>query len=250
MKQTTRCMLCNRIGHHSHECRSAPNKVTKSKFCGKPGHKSDSCWNVKAQKEQGSACAYEATANACHASSCEKIVELRESMRSDVTYADSIFLVKGMPVVEGQVFGRKVKVLRDTGSNTAIVRGDLIPDHCLTRKRIRAVLTDGSWKDVSEARISVCTPYFTGELKALCMDEPLYDLVLGNNPGVRGPNDPDTNWRRAVVDGSDVTAANSSIQVTSRYASAIIKSKEEKVILLHDTEIKIGDLTKGQLVEE
>lgn len=47
---------------------------------------------------------------------------------------------------------------------------------------------------VPEAEILVRTPYFTGKVMAKCLSNPLYDLVLGNVPMVRGVNDPDPNW--------------------------------------------------------
>lgn len=45
-------------------------------------------------------------------------------------------------------------------------------------------LVDGSAKMLPEVRIQVDTPYFTGLLTALCMREPLYDLIVGNISGV------------------------------------------------------------------
>lgn len=43
--------------------------------------------------------------------------------------------------------------------------------------------------------IFVNTPYFTGKTEALCMSEPIYDLILGNIPGIRDLNKPDNNWK-------------------------------------------------------
>ena len=36
------------------------------------------------------------------------------------------------------------------------------------------------------ARVSVDTPYYKGEPKAMCMKAPMYDMVIGNMPGSPG----------------------------------------------------------------
>ncbi|XP_077868511.1 uncharacterized protein LOC144359184 [Saccoglossus kowalevskii] len=56
------------------------------------------------------------------------------------------------------------------------------------------VLIDGTVKQFPVARIHIDTPFFVGFVSALCMDNPVYDLILGNIPGMREPMDPDTNW--------------------------------------------------------
>ncbi|RUS68487.1 hypothetical protein EGW08_023751 [Elysia chlorotica] len=42
-----------------------------------------------------------------------------------------------------------------------------------------------------KARIQVKTPYLSGEVEALCIPEVICDLVVGNVPGARNPDDPD-----------------------------------------------------------
>ncbi|KAG0430534.1 hypothetical protein HPB47_022610 [Ixodes persulcatus] len=38
------------------------------------------------------------------------------------------------------------------------------------------------------------TPFITGEITAKCMENPLYDVILGNIPAVRAPENPDLAW--------------------------------------------------------
>lgn len=38
-------------------------------------------------------------------------------------------------------------------------------------------------------------PYYSGWITVKCVEEPLYDLVLGNLPGVRKVDEPDPTWR-------------------------------------------------------
>ena len=62
-----------------------------------------------------------------------------------------------------------VTVLRDSGSNGVVVRRSLVDDAQLTGKtRVR-------------------TPIFKGEIDALCLETPVYDLVIGNIKGIHPP---------------------------------------------------------------
>ena len=45
-------------------------------------------------------------------------------------------------------------------------------------------------KEAPIAEIKVDTPYYTGVTQAICLRDPLFDLVNGNIPGARNPNDP------------------------------------------------------------
>ena len=42
--------------------------------------------------------------------------------------------------------------------------------------------------------IQVDTPYLTGRVEALCMENPVYDWVIGNIEGVRSVENPDLKW--------------------------------------------------------
>ena len=44
------------------------------------------------------------------------------------------------------------------------------------------------------AEIEVDTPYFSGKVEVLCLKDPLYDLIIGNIPGARAPDDPEKDW--------------------------------------------------------
>lgn len=46
-----------------------------------------------------------------------------------------------------------------------------------------------------EAVVDIDSPYFQGEVTATCLENPLYDVVLGNIVGVRHASDPDVQWR-------------------------------------------------------
>ncbi|KAL1430390.1 hypothetical protein MTO96_015095 [Rhipicephalus appendiculatus] len=98
-----------------------------------------------------------------------------------------MFWPRTYPVATRTLRGTDISVLRGTGCNTVIVRSKLVKDDDLTGARRLVYLVDGTAMMLPEARIEVYTPYFSGHLTALCLQEPLYDLILGN---VEPPHDP------------------------------------------------------------
>ena len=46
------------------------------------------------------------------------------------------------------------------------------------------ILIDGTVRRTPVAEIEAETPYYTGRAKAVCMENPLYDGIIGNVPGV------------------------------------------------------------------
>ena len=88
-----------------------------------------------------------------------------------------------MPVSKGYVGDRKVEVLRDTGCSSAAIRSDLVRPEQLTRDVHLCKLIDGTLGKFPIARVSVNTPYIEGEIEVICMQEPIYDLIIGNLPG-------------------------------------------------------------------
>ncbi|KAL1476976.1 hypothetical protein MTO96_017845 [Rhipicephalus appendiculatus] len=192
-KQQSICFFCNRKGHKAHECREAIKESEKCKSCGQPGHKTADCKNkpekqvscvvIERDEERESSSAAEPMRKTCAAIECRK-----------TRHKPPRVAVDSVPVVQGRVLGQVAQVLRDTGSNTTIVRRDLVPDRCLTGETRKVMLVDGNVKQLPEARISVHTPYLIGDINALCMSNTLYDLVLGNIPGVKEPHEPDPDW--------------------------------------------------------
>ncbi|KAK8771512.1 hypothetical protein V5799_025244 [Amblyomma americanum] len=87
--------------------------------------------------------------------------------RLDVQAADPVHRpsppIASMPVVHGEVFGQRVSVLRDTGSNSIVVRQALVPEAAYTGKRATLLLADGSTIEAPEAEVIVTSPYFTGK---------------------------------------------------------------------------------------
>ena len=96
-----------------------------------------------------------------------------------------------LPIVKGLVGDKTVDVLRDIGCEGVVVRRGLVDDDQLTGKCCLIVRIDNIVLLAKNARIKVKTPYLSGELEALCISEAICDLVVGNVPDARNPDDPD-----------------------------------------------------------
>ena len=102
-----------------------------------------------------------------------------------------------MPVVRGRVGENIVDTLRDTGCSGVVVRRSLVADEQLTGRVGYMLLIDNTLREVPLAEITVDTPYLRGQVEAQCLPETIYDLIIGNVPGARAPDDPDPTWQEA-----------------------------------------------------
>ena len=111
----------------------------------------------------------------------------------------SVCSLSEMSTVQGFVGEKPVEVLRDTGCSGVIVSKDLVPESAYTGRSQTMVMVDYSSRVVPEVKVSIDTPYYKGEVLALCVEKPLVGLIIGNIPGARERNNPDINWVPAVA---------------------------------------------------
>ena len=104
-----------------------------------------------------------------------------------------------MSTVQGFEGEKPVEVLRDTGCSGVIVSEDLVPESAYTGRSQTMVMVDYSSRVVPEVKVSIDTPYYKGEVLALCVEKPLVGLIIGNIPGARERNNPDINWVPALA---------------------------------------------------
>ena len=81
---------------------------------------------------------------------------------------------------DGHVNGRQVKTLRDTGSECNVIRSSLVQQGQRTGKKQSIILLDNSSLVADQAIVDVVTPYCTGQIEVLCVENPICDLVIGN----------------------------------------------------------------------
>jgi hypothetical protein len=105
-----------------------------------------------------------------------------------------------MPVCDGMVNGYHASVLRDTGCSSVAIREDLVNQTQFTGEETKCILIDGTQRKFPLASVYIDTPYYTGQVEAMVMKQPIADITLGNIAAVR--DDPDPAWgadRRSTV---------------------------------------------------
>ncbi|KAH9368018.1 hypothetical protein HPB48_021679 [Haemaphysalis longicornis] len=129
----------------------------------------------------------------------------KEKWRMTNAVLDIRARMDNMPVSKGRVEDKPAIVLRDTGTNTVIVRQSLIPRAAFTGTTCTLQLADGKCVTVPEAKVFIESPFFTGMVLVSCLKSPLYDVIIGNVRGARdfedlarSPNrlSPETGWPR------------------------------------------------------
>jgi len=90
-----------------------------------------------------------------------------------------------MPLCNGQVSGTPVTVLRDTGCSSVVVKATHVRESDYTGEYKCCVLIDGTVRKYPVAVVLVETPYYTGAVDALVMENPVYELIIGNIEGVK-----------------------------------------------------------------
>ncbi|PIK61334.1 hypothetical protein BSL78_01754 [Apostichopus japonicus] len=149
-------------------------------------------------------------------------------------------------VREGYIGSSKVSVLRDTGCTTVVARRKFVDPSKFTGANKRCVLLDGTVRDVPVAVIAVDTPFYQGEVEALVMESPLYDLILGNINGVREPQDPDPNWNPPQFESSGKDSGSVSGAVETRAQ----KQKREKPLKpLRTAKSEELDISREELIQ-
>ena len=84
------------------------------------------------------------------------------------------------------------------------------------------------------------TPFFTGEVEAICMKKPLYDLVISNIPGVRSK--PAENWHLREDNKVEISAVTTRAQAEREEKP--LKPLKTPTVAVH--EISTDDLMETQ----
>ena len=167
------CYICHRTNHIARDCFYREQHPRYNSNVGGEYSQSNRVFNADSEKEQiGSSM-------------------IHEYMGGDTSVRAEGESKERMPICEGLLNNRKVQVLRDTGCSSAAVKMSLVNKHQLTGNDVTCTLIDGTQRRFPLARIQVSTPYFTGEVEAMCIENPLYDLIIGNVPAVSNTPDPE-----------------------------------------------------------
>lgn len=253
--QTRRCFLCDRVGHMARNCNNRSKILKAAGLISEGGTSNEGHCNSKQNgtgKQKGcntaksvcTACTCDNCQNSDIGSNCvlvDKDCPCDDSNEGFFTLpcghklpvmsaACSSRNVHRMPVTKGLVDGQLVNVLRDSGCSSVVVRRSLVASNQFTGELKTCVLIDGTVRKVPVVVINIDTPYFEGEVSALCMNNPVYDLIIGNISDVREASNPNPDWK-------DVTAA-----VETR-GQKQARAKEMK-------ELKVPEAIKGIVTAE
>ena len=99
-----------------------------------------------------------------------------------------------MPITKRFVGPHQITVLRDTGCSSVVIKKQFVEPNQYTGTYGFMLMADRTVRKVPHARIEIHTPYYMGNVKAVCLTDALYDLLIGNIEGAREPSNPDPMW--------------------------------------------------------
>ena len=86
----------------------------------------------------------------------------------------------GLTIESGFVNKMPVRVLKDSGCTGIVVRKNYVRPEQMTHNQRKCILIDNTVRICPIANIWIDTPFHTGEVEALCMENPICDLIVGN----------------------------------------------------------------------
>ena len=165
LSTTKCCFLCKQPGHFHQACpwKSRKNPCRICNF----SHPPDQCPFHKAVTKESMACA---------------LAPPSVHPEVDCSLQDS-FSGK-LHLQSGTVNGVRCSVLRDTGATICGVRKRLVRPCQLLGSSVRCVSFGGHEEEFPLAKVSVDSPYFSGEMTCCVLDAPVADFIVGNVPQV------------------------------------------------------------------
>ena len=273
---TVVCFKCNARGHKAVNC---PSQVKKCFVCSKQGHEARTCRSGKqksgGQNRDGLSVQRRQVSAGClvqppevkpteeEVRACVKVDKLLLASGKKIPIVSNVCLepLSGdrlkMPVVKGRVGGggETVDVLRDTGCSGIVVKKNRLSEDQFTGDFNVMLLIDNTARKVPIARITVDTPYLKGQVEAQCLPDAIYDLIIGNVPGARPADEPDSTWQEACAVTTRSQAKKDGevipLKVPSYQESPIVDKQKLKQMQSEDESLRKywdrGDvLVKGQ----
>ena len=159
------CTRCKRPGHTKENCRVRLIQALICYHCQKPGHTRSEC----PSKRRGEPPAPKP--------------DKKETVASIGVSSEDIV----MPTAAGLLDGKRVTVLRDSGSSCVAVKEGLSSPAARNTTPVEVSMADGQVTTAYTTNVNLECPYFTGQVEAVEMKSPLYDVILGNVPGAKCP---------------------------------------------------------------
>ena len=112
-----------------------------------------------------------------------------------------------------------MEVLRDIGCSGVIIRREVEDQTDFTGEMGHIMTVDRTIKRASMAKVEVDTPFYVGTVEALSLQDPIFDLIIGNVPVARRSDDLNPEW-------GVVTAVTTRAQARSGKDPKPLKMKE------------------------
>ncbi|KAL3855402.1 hypothetical protein ACJMK2_014613 [Sinanodonta woodiana] len=173
------CFTCKEFGHITH------NSTKRKSFVQKVAVAIESrAWSGDSKRE-GLPCKGSEPNNA------SRVYKFKSHVQVDhdeiMSIGTCLFLEARVPTGTGTANGQTVTVVRDTGCMGVVVKRSLVREDQMHGWKSLCMLLNQTIDRVPVAKIEIETPFLTWTVEALCMDNPIYDLTIGNVDGSRLP---------------------------------------------------------------
>ena len=185
------CYNCGKSGHIRVECRNqGGGNEQKCNNCNMYGHLEETCRN---KKEFGGCMRTRCISN-------RRRCNIKPQYKNDITVKyqskNQACMSNRFQPVKGKVNNHVVNTIRDTGCSTVCVNKKLVLLEQFTGRYKMCDLIDGTTKTFETAEVNIDTPYIRRKhMPVMCIENPPYDLVIGEVEGARCKCDPNPSWR-------------------------------------------------------
>ena len=246
--------------------------VVKCKFCGKP-HPTHKCWNNPDNKKFASSAEFDSqyrgsnsnwgqdrnrgrvdqhdnrydydnyrTDHQVNFCKIDKSLDVGKRLPRKDNKGTCHFPRSRLPTAIGTVNGKEIRVLRDTGCTGVVVRRSLVSDGQMLNKQSGVTLINNYKQRCPMARINIDSPFFRGSTDALCIDDPAYDLVIGNIEGSKFPDM--THFSSGVVKNKQSRSKKSRKDRKVKVADKFIRQHRQELCMKQASDAKLVDIRR------
>ncbi|XP_072038784.1 uncharacterized protein [Amphiura filiformis] len=150
----------------------------------------------------------------------------------------------------GMIGDHRVLAMRDSGCDGVVVKADYVQPEQYTGRYRGCILIDRTIRIYPVAEVYIDTPFFVGKVLASVMKNPIRDLVVGNIPGVKDPeelpNPPDEREKAEIEQEMDTNLVRTSSQVTSDVIqqSDVVPQSEVKIGMVAEASVQLTTKAK------